>query len=132
MKQDESWITAIICVNADGSEKTLIWYIGHYENPRCFNENNRSSLGCHYQWNSTAWNISVIMQEWLLWFQKQAGNRQVALLLDNFSVHECAVAELEDEDLLPTVHMIWLPSGTTSEYQPLDQGIIRTWKPHSW
>ena len=45
------------------------------------------------------------MREWLLWFQKRVGRGRVALLLDNFSAHQCAVAELEDEDLLPTVHI---------------------------
>ena len=53
-----------------------------------------------------AWNNSLIMQEWLLWFQQRPGQRQVVLLLGNFSAHECAVAELEDEDLLPTVHIV--------------------------
>jgi len=50
---------------------------------------------------------------------------------DNFNAHESAVAELEDEDLLPTVHIIWLPSRTTSKYQPMHQGVIRNWKAHS-
>ena len=54
----------------------------------------------------------------------------MALLLDNFSAHECAVAVLEDENLLPTVYIVWLPSRTTSKYQPMDQGVIRTWNAH--
>lgn len=130
IKQDQSRITAFMCGNADGSEKTPIWFIGQYENPRCFKGITRDTLGCMYRQNSTAWNNSLIMWEWLLQFQKRVGGRRVALLLDNFSAHECAVAELEDEGLLPTVHIIWLPSGTTSKYQPMDQGIIRTWKAH--
>jgi len=82
------------------------------------------------RWNSTAWNNSVIIWEWLLWFQRQVV-RRVVLLLDNFSVHKCAVADLDDEGLLPMVHIIRLPLQTT-RYQPMDEGIIHTWKAHYW
>ena len=130
IKQDKSRITAFMYSNADRSEKTPVWFIGYYENPQCLKGITRDTLECMYRWNSTAWNNSLVMREWLLWFQKRVGRRRVALLLDNFSAHECVVVELEDEGLLQTVHIIWLPSGTTSKYQPMDQGIIRTWKAH--
>lgn len=38
--------------------------------------------------------------------------------------------DILEEDLLPTVHIVWLPFGTTSNYQPMDQGIIWAWKAH--
>ena len=56
--------------------------------------------------------------------------RTVALVLDSFTAHECAVNELEAKDILPSVHVLWLPPVKTSMFQPMDQGIIRTWKAH--
>ena len=114
IKQDKSRITALMCGNADGNEKTPVWFIGYYENPRCFKGITRDTLGCMYRWNSKVWNNSLIMQEWLLWFQKRVGQRRVALLLDNFSAHECTVAELEDEGL----YLQFILSGYLLEQHP--------------
>jgi hypothetical protein len=50
--------------------------------------------------------------------------RKVAPLMDNFSAHEAAVSEIQLQNTL----IIWLPANSTSRYQPLDQGINRTWK----
>jgi hypothetical protein len=65
-----------------------------------------------------------IFKEWLFWFDSKMNGRRVALLMDNFSAHEAAI---EDIQLQNTI-IIWLPANSTSRYQPLDQGIIRTWK----
>lgn len=70
------------------------------------------------------------MREWLIWFQHRIGQRQVALILHNFSADECAVAELQDENAIPNIIILWLPPRTTTKYQPMDQGIIRAWKAH--
>jgi hypothetical protein len=57
--------------------------------------------------------------------------RKVILLLDNFSAHECVVAELEALPLgsgLVNTEICWLPPNSTSKLQPLDQGIIAAFK----
>ncbi|KAJ9272841.1 hypothetical protein DTO212C5_1102 [Paecilomyces variotii] len=55
--------------------------------------------------------------------------RQVVLLMDNFSTHEAAVASIrQSDDPLKNTLVVWLPANSTSKYQPLNQGIIRTWK----
>lgn len=132
IKQDKSRLTACICSNADGSDKLDIWFIGYYKNPRAFKNINQEALGGKWRFNKTAWNNTTIMKEWLLWFQDiiARAERRVALVLDNFSAHECAVNELEADNLLPNVHILWLPPHTTSLFQPMDQGIIRAWKAH--
>ena len=66
----------------------------------------------------------------MIWFHKKLGNRKVVLLLDNFSAHECAVAELKTENLILKIKILWLPPDTIAKYQPMDQRIIRTWKAH--
>ena len=52
--------------------------------------------------------------------------RKVVLLMDNFSAHEAASEGVGSH--LQNTLIIWLTSNSTTRYQPLDQGIIRTWK----
>jgi hypothetical protein len=61
----------------------------------------------------------------------QVAGRRVILLMDNFSAHESAVAELEampQGSGLINTEICWLPQNTTSRLQPLDQGIIAAFK----
>ena len=58
----------------------------------------------------------------------KARGRIVVLLLDNFRPHENAVEDLGGNDGLSHVRIVWLPPLCTSRYQPMDQGITRTWK----
>ncbi len=69
---------------------------------------------------------TAIMEEWLEWFDRRMEGRQVLLLLDNFSAHECALNSLE----LKNVRVAFLPPNTTSLCQPCDQGIIYALKGH--
>lgn len=71
----------------------------------------------------------IIMEEWLRWFDSRMTGRQVVLLMDNFSAHELAVENI-NKSLYPLRNtlVIWLPPNATSKYQPLDQGIIYSWK----
>lgn len=67
-----------------------------------------------------------IFKEWLLRFEHKMTGRKVALLMDNFSAHEAAFKEIGPR--LQNIFIIWLPCNSTTQYQPLDQGIIQTWK----
>jgi hypothetical protein len=74
---------------------------------------------------------ALIMEEWLRWFDEQMAlrGRKVALLMDNFSSHETAVATIHRSVCpLQNTLIIWLPPNSTSQYQPLNQGIITMWK----
>ena len=70
------------------------------------------------------------MVEYLNWLNSmmKSENRKVLLLMDNFSAHESAVKELGGETALSNVEIEWLPPNTTSHWQPLDQGIIASFK----
>jgi hypothetical protein len=72
----------------------------------------------------------VIMEEYLQWLDNKmrAANRKVLLLLDNFSGHELGVELVGGKQGLPNVRIEWLPPNTTSYWQPLDQGIIASFK----
>jgi hypothetical protein len=67
------------------------------------------------------------MKEYLKDFDNRMRGRKV-LLIDNFSAHELGVKLMEEAKLLKNTKVMWLLANATSIYQPLDQGIIQTWK----
>lgn len=124
-------ITIKFCTNSDGSEKLPLWVIGRAARPRAFQAArvNLQALDIHWRSNRTAWMTADIMSEWLYWFDQRMNGRKVVLLMDNFSAHEAVVELIKNSHvLLQNTLIIWLPPNTTSKYQPLNQGIINTWK----
>lgn len=127
-KKEKARISALFCCNSDSSERLPIWFVGTAKRPRAFTAAsiNPENLSCVWRSNKKAWITAVIFKEWLLWFDKMMTGRKVVLLMDNFSAHEAASEEVGSH--LQNTLVIWLPSNSTTRYQPLDQGIIRTWK----
>lgn len=127
-KKQKSRISALFCCNSDGSERLPIWFIGNAKKPKAFIAAgiNIESLGCIWRNNKRAWMTSAIFKEWLFWLDARMHNRKVALLMDNFSAHESTYKEIGHQ--LQNIFIIWLPPNSTTRYQPLDQGIIYTWK----
>jgi hypothetical protein len=128
-KKNKLRITVGFICNGTGSEKLPLWIIGKAKDPRCFKNLNRDNLGAIYRFNQTAWMKHDIMIEYLYWFDRKMTGRKVALLMDNFSAHELAVKPIGNQ--LQNTWIIWLPANTTSVWQPLDQGIIQSWKAHT-
>ena len=69
----------------------------------------------------------TIFEAWQLEFNEKMKkeNRHVLLLIDNAGGHNIS---LELRNKLTNVEVSNLPANTTSVLQPLDQGIIRTFK----
>jgi hypothetical protein len=129
-KKSKDRITIALCTNGDGSEKLYPWIIGRSKNPRCFKHVNRNNLRIIYRNNKSKWMTGKIFKEWLHWFDNFMAGRKVLLLLDNFSGHELGVEKVGGLDSLQHVKIRWLPPNTTSHWQPLDQGIIASFKLH--
>jgi hypothetical protein len=127
-KLSKARITAVVCGNADGSDKVELWLIGHVMKPRAFKNINRALLGIHWDASKTAWMNTVIMLRYLKWFNARIAGRKVALVMDGFVPHVNAAEELKGQ--LQNVQIIILPPNCTSRYQPIDQGVIRAWKAH--
>jgi hypothetical protein len=72
----------------------------------------------------------LICEEYLQWLDnKMRGEgRKVLLLMDNFSGHELGVILVGGLQGLTNVRITWLPLNTTSHWQPMDQGIIASFK----
>nr|KMM72253.1 centromere binding protein Cbh2 [Coccidioides posadasii RMSCC 3488] len=132
-KKEKAWITAHLCCNSDGSERLPIWFIGKAQQPHAFRAAgiNIENLNLKWRHNKEAWMTGILMEEWLRWFDSKMAGRQVVLLMDNFSAHALAVENI-NKSLYPLRNtlIIWLPPNATSKYQPLDQGIIYSWKCH--
>lgn len=114
-------LTVFLCVFGDGRfEQPLV--IGKSENPRCFKSINKDNLPVKWKSNKTAWMTGTIMKQWLLELNSKMNKekRQILLFMDNATSHR----QME----LSNVKIIFLPPKTTSHLQPLDQGIIRSFK----
>lgn len=136
-KVEKNRISIHFCCNADGSDKLPPWFIGKHARPRCFGSANihLSAFNCVWRHNSKAWMTADIMVEWLQWFAKRVEGRRVLLLMDNFSAHTKALDIVRAYTPLQNVTIAWLPPNSTSKTQPLDQGIIHTFKTYyrrSW
>ena len=132
MKLEKARITAAFCCNSTGSIKLPPWFIGQAKSPRCFGSNGINIQNFPMVWRSNAkgWMTGLIFCEWLHWFDNQVRGRSVALLIDGFSAHQTGIDLYlqQHPDGLENTTIFFLPANATSVCQPLDQGIIRTWK----
>ncbi|KAE9159318.1 hypothetical protein PF005_g32083 [Phytophthora fragariae] len=124
VKKKKTRITLAMTANADGTDALPILYLGHAKKPRCFNKKFAKDLGFDYKADKKAWMTRVIFQDWLRGVDQnmRAANRHILLLLDNASSHDSG-------DLaLTNVTLKHLPPNTTAFLQPMDAGIIASFK----
>jgi len=77
-------MTVAVCTNATDMDKVPLWF-----NPRCLKNINIQHLGCQYYANNKTWMAGELFRDWLIWFGKYIEpERQVVLILDNFSGHQ--------------------------------------------
>ncbi|KAI1000937.1 hypothetical protein K3495_g7264 [Podosphaera aphanis] len=127
MKKDETRITILFYANANGYERFLPLFIMKSQRPRSsFGKKKADEYGLEYQFNKKAWMTKDIFL-WLSRFDRKIGRiprRKVLLLLDNFYGHG-KIGSLPALDNT-TVH--FLPPNCTSKMQPMDAGIITSFK----
>jgi hypothetical protein len=117
-------LTVILCANATGTFKISPVVIGTAKRPRCFV---RNPPQLPYFSQKSAWDDTKTFERW--WheiFLKEVRvwtSSPVALLLDGFSGHD-----RDCNDPLGQVRIFTFPPNITSIFQPLDQGIILTFK----
>ncbi|UYV81550.1 hypothetical protein LAZ67_20001513 [Cordylochernes scorpioides] len=123
VKRMKQRITVLLCCNSTGTDKRRLLIIGKSAKPRCF-RNFSPHFYCTYTSNSKAWMTSSIFQEWLLQLNKQlvSEGRRILQLLDNSTSH-CV-----PNDGLNNIKIHFLPPNMTASLQPLDSGIIKSFK----
>lgn len=125
-RQQRSRFSLLLCCNSDGSERLAPLIIGSVAQPRSFwaARVQVENLGCYWRANRRAWMTRELFREWLLNFDRQMAGRKVALLLDTLAAHEAAAEGLH----LVNTQLVWLPPAVAARYQPLSQGITKSFK----
>ena len=125
-KQSKQRNTWAFFVNAAGGKEDPI-VIGQSEKPRCFKTLKDASrpCKCHYFANKKAWMNSDLMTDILASLNRrlQLKQRKIMLFMDNAPCHPASL-----QDKFSNANIVFLPKNTTSKTQPLDSGIIASWK----
>jgi hypothetical protein len=136
LKTNKDRITLLLCTNKTGNHKLKPLCIGKSRSPRCFKHVNMMSLPVVYESSSNAWMTCDIFTKWFekefvpsvrRYLRHKKLEEKALLLLDNCPAHP-SVDVLQSRDGKITAK--FLPKNTTALIQPLDQGIIRTFKAH--
>lgn len=122
----------LFCTNASGDFKCKPFLIYNSENPRGLKKVNKSTLPIHWRSNKMSWITPSLFEDWFKncfcpevtqYFKSKNITRKALLLVGNAQTHAINLQNF-DED----VKVMFLPSNTTSLIQPLNQGIISTFK----
>lgn len=122
-KMSKERLTVLLCSSSTGEKKTPL-VIGKYLKPRCFKN---QDLRCFkYFANKKAWMTRNIFINFLTCWDAELRekNRKILLILDNCTAHPDINSDLTN------IKLVFLPPNTTSVLQPLDQGIIKSFKAH--
>lgn len=123
-KSAKKRLTVCLFTNMLGEKENPI-IIGHSKRPRCFGRIDvNKTFNIDWRSNKTAWMTAEIFQDVLKIFNRKMKlqSRKVILFLDNARCHP--------DILLSNVTLSFLSPNTTSHCQPLDQGIIQSFKLH--
>lgn len=132
MKKNKERLTVMICANAAGTHRLPLMVIGKSCKPRPLKDIRQDRLPVFYKHQKSAWMSASLFE---LWFNEQfapkvrdflasKGLPQKALLLmDNAPSHPTA-------DVLKSggITAMFFPANVTSLIQPMDQGVIETFK----
>ncbi len=141
-------LTILLCCNATGTHKIDPLVIGKAARPLCFGPKKGgwepSDVHVSYTSNKTAWMNSKVFYEWMLSFNRQmrtkfgeGSTKKAWLLMDNSATHaypQGSTAKMWGTGFrfrgfeMSHTRVLFLPPKTTSEIQPLDGGIIQSFK----
>ncbi|XP_029655427.1 tigger transposable element-derived protein 6-like [Octopus sinensis] len=121
IKMSKEKVTLLLCCNALG-EKLKPLLIGKFKSPRCLKNFNAEDHGVLYAASKNSWMTSDIFGKWLWKVNQDMINekRKIVLILDNASCHR--------NTEYSNVYLLFLPKNTTALIQPLDMGIIKSFK----
>jgi hypothetical protein len=124
-KKPKDRVTIMLACNATGTHKLPAVFIHKYKNPKCIRNVDKKTLPVWYYWNNASWMQRSIFQSWIKQVNEkmQRQRRNILLLVDNVSSHQ-----LEEGEVLSNIRLHFLPPNTTAHLQPIDQGIIHSFK----
>lgn len=121
-KESKDQVSISFCCNMTGIEIQEAVIINKFQNSRCLGT--FDGVYVFYESNKTTFMTKLIFIRWLINLdESMEKNREILLLLDNVAPHKT--------DTIPkNIELMFLPLGSNSKTQPLDQGIIRSFKSH--
>ncbi|GLV46176.1 hypothetical protein CBL_02892 [Carabus blaptoides fortunei] len=131
-KTSKDHVTLLMCSNASGDYMIKPMLVYRSSNPRAMKGVNKNSLPVYWKANKRTWITESLFKEWFFnYFVPAVENYlkqnnlefKVLLLVDNAPNHPRDLSH-------PNVELTFLPPNTASLIQPLDQGIISTFKTH--
>uniref|UniRef100_K7F5Z8 HTH CENPB-type domain-containing protein n=1 Tax=Pelodiscus sinensis TaxID=13735 RepID=K7F5Z8_PELSI len=131
-KASKDRLTLLLGGNASGDLKLKPLLVHRSLNPRALRNVTKASLPVIWRANSKAWITLAIFEEWFSNHFVPAVERyclgknipfKILLLLDNAPGHPNTL-----DDMHPNVKVVFLPPNTTSLIQPMDQGVIASFK----
>ena len=124
IKKSKNCITILLTCNATGNDFIKPLVIHKYKNPRALNGKSKEDFPVNYYWNSTAWMQVSIWHDYLkkLDTSMRQKNKKILLLVDNAPTHSSCNLNLTN------VTIEFLLPNTTAHLQPLDAGIINSFK----
>ena len=114
-------LSILFCTNATGGHLPP-FVIVRYKHPRCFGKVDAALLPTQWAFNRRAWMTAELFRSWLIKLDNKfkREKRKVLMFLDNASSHP--------NIKLDAITLRFLPPLCTAALQPLDQGIIRSFK----
>ncbi|GFX21861.1 tigger transposable element-derived protein 1 [Trichonephila clavipes] len=122
-------VTLLLCSNASGDRMLKPLLVNRSLKPRALKGKDLNTLPVHWMANKKAWVTTAIFTEWFNkcfvpevenYMNEMGLEFKILLILDNAPGHPI----LEH----PNIKVAFFPPNTTSLIQPLDQGIISTFK----
>lgn len=131
-KMKKERITLLLASNASGTHRLPPMCIGKSMKPRALKDIAPNALPVFYRAQKSAWMSIELFEEWFLkqfvpqvekFLAEKGSPKKAILLIDNAPSHP---SELKKGDIV----VRFLPPNVTCLIQPLDQGVIETFKRH--
>ncbi|GFS49758.1 tigger transposable element-derived protein 1 [Trichonephila clavipes] len=128
-KESKDRVTLLLCSNASGDRMLKPLLINKSLRPLALKGKDLKQLSVHWMANPKTWMTTAFFTEWFnncfvleveAYMKEKSLDFKVLLIVDNAASHP----QLEH----PNVQLVFLPPNTISLIQPLDQGIIATFK----